>query len=271
MSAPDPYPPSSRTRAIALRVLVACLVLAIGVLVMLGMQRGAEQDTATPSTFDIPELDVAPGERAPAGQRSPKVRLPAALEASAKLGRWADRVSARTDIPARALRSYAAAELRLRQAAPDCRLSWTTLAGVGMAESLHGQHDGAALTEDGTPSAPIVGPPLDGSPGVKAIRDTDNGRLDGDRRWDRAVGPMQFLPVTWAQWSVRATGDNRPADPQSLDDAALAAGRYLCDAGGNLASPRGWWRAVLTYNNSADYGREVFSNADAYAKASLRA
>ncbi|MCA1656054.1 MAG: lytic murein transglycosylase, partial [Pseudonocardiaceae bacterium] len=51
------------------------------------------------------------------------------------------------------------------------------------------------------------------------------------------------------------------------DDAALTAARYLCASGGDLASAAGWWQAVLTYNESVAYGRDVFSGADAYARA----
>ncbi len=38
--------------------------------------------------------------------------------------------------------------------------------------------------------------PLNGANGTQAIRDTDAGQLDGDSIWDRAVGPMQFIPST---------------------------------------------------------------------------
>jgi membrane-bound lytic murein transglycosylase B len=252
----------------AARLLVACLVLALGAIGLYVIGQTSTSGSEQASGFTVPELDVHPGQAAPRGQAQ-GAGLPAP-NAAAALARWSAGVSERTDIPRRALHSYALAELRLRKLAPGCRLSWTTLAGVGRAESQHGQHEGGTLEADGRPSRPIVGPVLNGSSGVKALRDTDNGRLDEDRRWDRAVGPMQFLPATWAKWSVRASGDGRPADPQSLDDAALTAGRYMCSAGGDLATPSGWWRAVLSYNASADYGRVVFSGADAYAHASAQ-
>lgn len=59
-------------------------------------------------------------------------------------------------------------------------------------------------------------------------------------------------------------------DPQNIDDAALTTARYMCTRGGDLGTPDGWWTAVLTYNNSTQYGQEVFSNADAYGKAALK-
>ncbi len=44
------------------------------------------------------------------------------------------------------------------------------------------------------------------------------------------MGPLQFIPSTWRSWGVDANGDG-VADPNQIDDAALAAGRYLCAAG----------------------------------------
>ena len=52
--------------------------------------------------------------------------------------------------------------------------------------------------------------------------------------------------------------------------AALTAAHYLCASGGNLSTAAGWWRAVLRYNSSVTYGRDVFSGADAYAKAAAK-
>jgi membrane-bound lytic murein transglycosylase B len=133
------------------------------------------------------------------------------------------------DIPARALVAYGNAELVLRSVKPKCRLSWATLAGIGRIESHHGQYGGAVLGADGRPSKPIIGVPLGGSPGVKAIGDTDGGRLDGDPSTDRAVGPMQFIPSTWAKYA--SDGNEDVADPRQIDDAAFAAARYLCANG----------------------------------------
>ncbi len=46
--------------------------------------------------------------------------------------------------------------------------------------------------------------------------------------YDRAVGPMQFLPGTWGRWGSDGDRDG-VSDPQDVDDAALAAARYLCE------------------------------------------
>ena len=40
-------------------------------------------------------------------------------------------------------------------------------------------------------------------------------------------------------------------------------------AADDLSTPDGWWKAVLTYNQSVAYGQDVFSGSDAYAAASL--
>jgi membrane-bound lytic murein transglycosylase B len=170
------------------------------------------------------------------------------------------------DIPARALVAYGNAELVLRSVKPKCRLSWATLAGIGRIESHHGQYGGAVLGADGRPSKPIIGVPLGGSPGVKAIGDTDGGRLDGDPSTDRAVGPMQFIPSTWAKYASDGNEDG-VADPRQIDDAAFAAARYLCANGRDMASASGWWSGILSYNNSIQYAQKVFGLADGYAKA----
>jgi len=207
--------------------------------------------------FTVPYLDVAAGSAIPV----PPPQVPTATRA-----RWITRVSSHTDIPTRVLLAYVEAATVTAQRQPACGLTWATLAGVGRIESDHGQHHGDSVGADGVEATPIIGPALDGSPGVQRIPDTDHGRLDGDPVWDHAIGPMQFLPSRWQSLGERASADGRSADPQDIDDAALTAARYLC-ASGDLAVPARWWAAVFHYNNSTDYGRAVFSAAVAYAKA----
>ncbi|HEY8373786.1 MAG TPA: lytic murein transglycosylase, partial [Pseudonocardiaceae bacterium] len=79
---------------------------------------------------------------------------------------------------------------------------------------------------------------------------------------------MQFIPSTWAQWAADGDGDGK-ADPQDLDDAALAAARYLCAGNRDLGTGKGWWAAVMSYNNSVEYAQKVFGLADTYARASI--
>lgn len=178
---------------------------------------------------------------------------------------WATRMSRATKVPQRALEAYANAHAVMAATHPNCRITWVTLAGIAAVESKHGGFEGRSLEPDGRPSSPIIGIPLNGAPGVKAIADTDNGLLDGDKIWDHAVGPFQFIPSTWAKW--RADGNNDGiTDPQNIDDAALAAAQYLCADDRNLSSGDGWLRAILSYNNSLDYAQEVYGFAQAYAR-----
>jgi len=93
---------------------------------------------------------------------------------------------------------------------------------------------------------------LDGVGPVAAVPDTDGGRWDGDTTWDRAVGPMQFIPSTWATAGRDGDGDG-VSDPGDLDDAALAAAAYLCRAGGDLRTTQGMRTAVFAYNHSDYY------------------
>lgn len=182
---------------------------------------------------------------------------------------WAASLAKVIEVPARALQAYGNAQNVVAREQPGCHLSWTTLAGIAHIESNHGRYAGRTLQSDGRSSTPIIGIPLDGGPSVQAISDTDGGALDGDKVWDRAVGPFQFIPSTWAKWKADANGD-RVADPQNIDDAAVAAGHYLCAGGRNLSDGASWWRAILSYNNSNEYVQNVFNGADSYARAALR-
>ena len=179
-------------------------------------------------------------------------------------GPWLRASSKSTRIPARVLRAYVRAAIVANASEPACRLSWNTVAAIGRIESIHGAVNGSRIRPDGVARPSIRGIPLDGR-GVKAIRDTDGGVLDGDRTWDRAVGPMQFIPTTWSRWGSDGDGDGR-RNPQDVDDAALATGRYLCGSGKELGTRDGWLRAVVTYNQSAPYVRKVSRTATRYAE-----
>ena len=247
-------------------ILLVAALLAAGVAVVLGLNNpdGPRRQASDPS-FQVPDLAVEPGSAVPATTSVARSTGPRPTTAAVR--DWATALSEKTEIPVRSLVAYAEAELAVREATPNCKITWATLAGVGRVESHHGRYGGSEIGDDGQLSPPIIGIPLDGSPGVQAIVDTDGGRLDGDTTWDRAVGAMQFLPTTWERWGARAEADGAEPDPQDIDDAALSAARYLCASGGDLSSPAGWWQAVLTYNASTTYGQNVFSGAEAYAKA----
>lgn len=180
---------------------------------------------------------------------------------------WAESMSDELNIPLAALQAYGYAARAAEQDHPGCGIGWSTLAGIGAIESSHGRYGGAKLDETGRPSVAIRGLPLDGSNGVKRIEDTDRGAMDGDLVFDRAIGPLQFIPVTWNRWAADADGDG-VADPNDIDDAALAAAGYLCTVGGDLRNPDGFWRALLDYNESHDYGQDVIDHADQYGRIS---
>ncbi len=174
------------------------------------------------------------------------------------------------DIPLQALAAYRRGAIMADAANPQCHIPWTLLAGIGRVESDHGQNGGSRPDAAGVVHPAILGPVLDGSAGNAAIADTDGGRFDGDTRWDRAVGPMQFIPSTWEQWGRDADGDG-VADPENLFDAALAAADYLCAAGGDLRTPKAAANAVLSYNHSEDYMLLVLGYSSAYAGESVSA
>jgi Transglycosylase SLT domain len=166
-------------------------------------------------------------------------------------------------IPEVALQAYQRAAAILAINEPACRLPWQLVAAIGRVESDHGRFGGAMLLSDGYGTRPIRGIPLDGRPGVALIRDTDGGKLDGDPRFDRAVGPMQFIPSTWAGYGVDANADGKK-DPNNIFDAALAAADYLCAAGGDMTNPAQEAAAVRRYNNADDYVRVVLALAESY-------
>jgi membrane-bound lytic murein transglycosylase B len=166
-----------------------------------------------------------------------------------------------------AVQAYGYAELVAARTAPNCHLSWTTVAAIGKVESAHGSANGAVLGADGAVQPPIYGLPLDGKGGRQLIRDTDQGVLDGDPTFDRAVGPMQFIPSTWQQMAVDADNSGA-ADPNDIDDAALAAALYLCQGGRDLARADAWWDAILSYNAVRPYAQDVFDAANDYGQRS---
>ncbi|MEU9142904.1 lytic transglycosylase domain-containing protein [Streptomyces sp. NPDC048349] len=194
---------------------------------------------------------------AAAGQAAPET-VPAAGDAGAAVAFAAGAQG----IPASVLAAYLRAEKTVGESDARCGLRWQLLAAIGKVES--GQARGGRVDASGTTLRPILGPVLDGN-GFANIPDTDGGAYDGDARYDRAVGPMQFIPSTWAAWGQDADGDGR-RNPNNVYDAALAAGRYLCAGSRDLGVEADLDRAVLSYNHSAEYLRTVRSWFTYYLK-----
>jgi peptidoglycan LD-endopeptidase LytH len=88
--------------------------------------------------------------------------------------------------------------------------------------------------------------------------ETDFGRNQGPSSAG-AVGWMQFMPATWAQYGLDGNGDGR-RDPSDPGDAIPAAARYLRAFG----APGDWYRAIFAYNQADWYVRDVLELADAY-------
>ena len=163
-------------------------------------------------------------------------------------------------IPAMALTAYRNAEQKMSQSAPGCGISWNLLAGIGRIESMHA--NGGATDARGTALQPIYGPTLDGSlPGNEIIVASSTPERVV---YARAMGPMQFLPGTWSRYASDGDADGK-ADPQNLYDSTLAAARYLCSGGLDLRDQSQVLTAILRYNNSMPYARNVLGWAAAYA------
>ena len=191
-------------------------VIALGAVVLLPLSTAA----ATSLSRRRPRPDPAAGDELGAGRRSApvvgirppvsdvaKVLPPAGTAAGGRtpvvVGTVKQRVaqvSAMTshDIPLAALDAYQHAAGLGRRLDPGCHLSWTLLAGhrPGGVRQRPVRRRRRARQRRHLAAHPRAGAQRHRR--VGAIRDTDGGRYDGDPVWDRAVGPMQFIPGTWA-------------------------------------------------------------------------
>jgi hypothetical protein len=105
-------------------------------------------------------------------------------------------------------------------------LSWTVLAAIGEIESGNGVNNGPSSAG--------------------------------------ALGPMQFMPATWAAWGIDGFGQTGPPDIMNPLDAVPSAARMLCaDGAGNTATLRG---AIFSYNHATWYVDEVLALASEYAQ-----
>jgi hypothetical protein len=105
-------------------------------------------------------------------------------------------------------------------------LSWTVLAAIAQIESGDGQNDGPSSAG--------------------------------------ALGPMQFLPSTWAIWGIDAFGETGAPDVWNPYDAVPSAARMLC-ADGAAAGGTALASAIFDYNHADWYVSEVLALAADYA------
>ncbi len=155
-------------------------------------------------------------------------------------------------IPPAAAGAYRRAAAIMRDADPDCALSWALLAAVGLVASDHGRRSG--------------GHPLVDEAGLP-VADTDAGEVDGDTVHDRAVGPLALSPSTWSTVRVDADGDGR-RHPGDIDDAALASAVVLC--GTSSLKGRAQVTAGLAHLNAApDFAPLVVKAAASYRAAGV--
>jgi uncharacterized protein YoxC len=100
-------------------------------------------------------------------------------------------------------------------------LSWTVLAAIGQVETHHGQ--GTMVSSAG------------------------------------ALGPMQFMPATFAHYAVDGDGDGK-ADIMNPADSIYTAAHYLC-ANGAGTGDQGLYNALWHYNHADWYVQLVLSLA----------
>jgi transglycosylase-like protein with SLT domain len=107
-------------------------------------------------------------------------------------------------------------------------LSWTILAAIGEIESGDGANEGPSTAG--------------------------------------ALGPMQFMPGTWAIWGMDGFSQAGKPDVWNPYDAVASAARMLC-ADGALNGATGLSHAIFDYNHADWYVSEVLELADEYAQA----
>ena len=118
-------------------------------------------------------------------------------------------------------------ELFQESAARYCPgLSWTVLAAIGQIESGDGRSEGPSTAG--------------------------------------ALGPMQFLPSTWATWGIDGFGDTGTPNIMNPYDAVPSAARLLC-ADGAASGGQGLRNAIFDYNHADWYVNEVLTLAGEYA------
>ena len=219
-------------------------------------------DTAAATNLALPDGTTIP---AKAIEAAASVSLPGHVAPAVPAGTAQQVVAtaSASGIPTAALAAYQRAETVINAADPTCNVPWQLIAAIGRVESDHGRTNGNTLNDAGIATPGIYGIALDGTHGTAVIRDTDAGQYDADATYDRAVGPMQFIPSTWSVVGVDADGDAK-RNPQDINDAALATAVYLCSGDGSLDNLTGQESAVYRYNHSSSYVDLVLGIMNSY-------
>jgi len=174
---------------------------------------GAAIESADEGPATLPDGTVLPTE---AFKRPASYARPGTVSLGVPSGSG-DRVVAAAStngIPSAALNAYQRAVTVMNAADQGCHVPWQLVAAIGRVESDHGRYGGNTLGVDGVSRPGIYGIPLNGKNKTQAISDTDAGQYDNDAVWDRAVGPMQFIPSTWSVVGVDADGDAKRNPPR---------------------------------------------------------
>lgn len=167
------------------------------------------------------------------------------------------------EFPLVALDAYYRAAASISGERPGCGVRWWGLAGISRVEGRHGTYGGTTLEPNGDTSRRIIGIQLNGINATAVVGDSDGGALDGDPAFDRAVGPMQFIPQTWSRYQADGNEDGTNS-PFNLYDATLAAAKYLCTSSGGLDGDPGLRTAYFSYNHSVPYVDSVLGYARLY-------
>jgi hypothetical protein len=235
-------------------VLCAIVVGGVGAAAVSASITGVEQPVPVVSPAPLPLTETVPGLTAPSPRPeqalsaftpeipdpAPDVRtvaMPTPLPSSSG-------AAGSPGVPESIAAAYRNAEAVLASEKPSCHLPWYLLAGIGQVESGHAYN--GQIDADGTTVTRILGP----------VR-------GGDPQHDRAVGPMQFIPATWARYASDGNDDGE-SDPNNIYDATLAAGRYLCAGGLDMSDPADETAALLRYDNSPVYVADVLAWSQAY-------
>jgi membrane-bound lytic murein transglycosylase B len=240
-----------RAGTTARRVAAAVPVIALATAgIAFAATRGSDQTTA-PTSITVPDTAITQGSPtypqagpAPAPMQLPPIyqtftqdyaRVDVPSEARAAITAIGSFAPVRLDangIPSVAVAAYQRAAGVLSGIKPGCGIDWALLGAIGRVESNHARFGGNVLDASGIARPGIIGIPLDGSRGTARITDTDGGALDRDTTYDRAVGPMQFIPTSWSMAGRDGDGEGFEVLDGAGDGFAeeLGVGRALGEA-----------------------------------------